>query len=68
MEGAWEYSQSTAALIDEEVKAILAAQFEQASAILEGKRTVLDKGAKLLLEREKIEGEELKALMGDGKA
>jgi len=68
MEGAWEYSQTTAALIDEEVKAILAAQFERASAILEGKRTVLDKGAKLLLEREKIEGEELKALMGDGKA
>jgi ATP-dependent Zn protease len=31
--------------------------------ILGEKREVLDKGAKILLEKEKIEGEELKALV-----
>lgn len=32
--------------------------------ILRGYREILDRGAKVLLEKEKIDGEELKALMG----
>ncbi len=60
-----EYSQSTAELIDNEVRQIIARQYEQASNILQEKRAVLETGAKLLLEREKIDGEEPKALMGE---
>jgi cell division protease FtsH len=68
VEGAWEYSPATAALIDDEVKKILSEQYERAVAVLTERRPVLDKGAKLLLEREKIEGEELKSLLEDEKA
>ncbi len=63
-EGAMEYSQGTAELIDKEVREILARQYEQAEAILRENRSALERGAKLILEREKIDGEELKALMG----
>ncbi len=60
-----ENSQGTAELIDKEVRQIIARQYEQASTILKQKRPVLETGAKLLLEREKIDGEELKALMNE---
>jgi len=63
LEGPAEYSESTAELIDSEVKEILRKQYEKALTILKEKRPVLDRGAKLLLEREKIEGEDLKALI-----
>ncbi len=63
LEGAAEYSETTAELIDSEVKEILRKQYEKAITILKEKRPILERGAKLLLEREKIEGEELKALM-----
>jgi len=63
MDGNWEYSQSTAELIDNEVRAILAREYERASSILVEQRDVLEKGAELLMEREKIDGEELRALM-----
>lgn len=63
LEGAWEYSQSTAELIDQEVRGILAEQFQRALDILEEKRQVLEKGARLLQEQEKIEGEVLQKLM-----
>jgi cell division protease FtsH len=63
MEGAVEYSESTAELIDNEVRDIIAEQYARAHSILEHKKDVLDKAAIVLLEREKIEGEDLKALM-----
>ncbi len=63
MDGNWDYSQSTAELIDNEVRAILAREYERASSILAEQRDVLEKGAELLMEREKIDGEELRALM-----
>lgn len=63
-QGKGEYSEETARLIDEEVRGIIEAQYEVAKGILQEKRDVLSKGAVLLLEKEKIEGEELKALMG----
>jgi cell division protease FtsH len=65
-EGAVEYSESTAEVIDNEVREIISEQYQRAMTILKGFREVLAKGAKLLLEREKIEGEELKTLMKEG--
>jgi len=58
-----EYSEATAELIDNEVRDIVQRQYEISLAILRAKRPVLENGARLLLEKEKIEGEELKKLM-----
>ena len=63
MEGAVEYSEATAELIDGEVSEIINNQYSRAMEILREKREIIDRGAELLLEKEKIEGEELKALM-----
>jgi cell division protease FtsH len=62
-EGAVEYSEATAELIDSEVREIINSQYKRTMEILLEKRDVLDEGAKILLEKEKIEGDELKALM-----
>jgi cell division protease FtsH len=61
-----DYSEATAELIDREIRAIIDSEYGKAKAILANKRDVLEKGAALLLQREKIEGTELMALM-DGK-
>jgi cell division protease FtsH len=61
-----EYSESTAELIDQEVRSIIGEQYAKAQEILRDKKEVLLKGAGLLLEKEKIDGEELKALMEGG--
>jgi cell division protease FtsH len=58
-----DYSEATAELIDREIRAIIESEYGKAKAILAGKRDVLEKGATLLLQREKIEGTELMALM-----
>jgi cell division protease FtsH len=63
MEGAVEYGEATAELIDGEVRDIVNQQYAKALEILRQKREFLNKGAELLLEKEKIEGAELKALM-----
>jgi cell division protease FtsH len=65
VEGAIEYSEATAELIDSEVRDIINQQYARALEILQQKREILNKGAGLLLEKEKIEGTELKALMGE---
>jgi cell division protease FtsH len=65
IEGAAEYSEATAELIDNEVREIISHQYTRAIEILQGKKEVLQQGAKILLEKEKIEGTELKALMGE---
>ena len=65
MEGANEYSEATAELIDNEVREIINTQYAKTREILEQRRDVLDKGAQLLLEKEKIEGTELEILMGE---
>jgi len=62
-QGSTEYSEATADLIDREVKSIISEQYVKAQGILKERKEVLLKGAELLLEREKIDGEELKALM-----
>ena len=63
MEGAVEYSEATAELIDNEVRQIINDQYAKTRQILAEKKDILDKGAQLLLEKEKIEGAEIKALM-----
>ncbi|MBN2124222.1 MAG: ATP-dependent zinc metalloprotease FtsH [Deltaproteobacteria bacterium] len=64
MKGDAEYSEETARLIDHEVKEILDRQYSVALEILRGKRGVMEEAVGLLLEKEKIQGEELMALMG----
>ena len=63
MEGAVEYSEATAELIDSEVREIINNQYKRTMEILSEKRDILDQGAEILLEKEKIEGDELNALM-----
>jgi cell division protease FtsH len=63
LEGAVDYSEATAEMIDHEVREIIQEQYSKALEILGGKRDILGKGAQVLLEKEKIEGKELKALM-----
>jgi len=59
-----EYSEATAQMIDAEVKEISDAQYAKALDILRGKRDILEKAAHVLLDKEKIHGDELKKLMG----
>ena len=65
MEGAAEYSEATAEIIDAEVTQIISQQYARAQEILTGKRRVLEKGAALLLDQEKIEGRVIKDLLDD---
>ncbi|HEX7534777.1 MAG TPA: cell division protein FtsH, partial [Syntrophales bacterium] len=58
-----DYSNATAEAIDEEIKTIISTEYAKALEILISKKEILQKGAELLLEKEKIEGAELKALM-----
>lgn len=64
LEGAVEYSEATAELIDREVKEIISEQYSRALAILQQNKDVMERAAQLLLEKEKIEGAELRSLMG----
>ena len=58
-----EYSEATAEAIDAEMKEIIDQEYQIALDILKEKRDVLAKGAQLLLEKEKIDGEEIRALL-----
>jgi cell division protease FtsH len=65
MQGAVEYSEATAEIIDAEVKEIIQQQYDVALEILTNNRELLKKGAAVLLEKETITGDELKALEKD---
>jgi len=65
-QGAAEYSEATAELIDDEVRIIISEQYARALEILKGKKEVMEKAVRLLLEKEKIDGKELEALMAAG--
>ena len=52
------YSEETAGVIDEEIKKIIDAAYEEAKAILIRNRDKLDQVAAVLIEKEKITGEE----------
>ena len=58
-----QYSEETAREIDQAVRRIMSEQYQKAKEILSERRVALDEGAKLLLDREKIEGAELEEIM-----
>jgi cell division protease FtsH len=58
-----EYSEETSREIDAEIKRIMDEAHQRAREILREKKAILDKVAKILLEREVITGEELKQLV-----
>ncbi|MCX7667791.1 MAG: ATP-dependent zinc metalloprotease FtsH, partial [Atribacterota bacterium] len=58
-----DYSEATAEAIDEEIKTIISTEYERAKEILLNHLEVLQKGARLLLEKEKLEGEDIRALL-----
>ncbi len=62
-EGGGEYSEATAEAIDLEVQEIISRQYEKALEIVETAKAVLKRAAGVLMEKEKIEGAELKAIM-----
>ncbi|MGD8897837.1 MAG: ATP-dependent zinc metalloprotease FtsH [Acidobacteriota bacterium] len=63
MEGPRGISEETAREIDEAVRRILDEQYERAKRILAERREVLEEGARMLLEKEIIQGAELAALL-----
>ena len=58
-----DYSEFTAQAIDREVQALITAEYGRALEILKTRKDALIRGARLLLEKEKIEGDEIKALL-----
>ncbi|RLA88420.1 MAG: cell division protein FtsH [Deltaproteobacteria bacterium] len=58
-----DYSEGTAQEIDREVSALIENAHHRAKAILESKREILEKVAKILLEKEVLEGDDLRALL-----
>ena len=62
---AGDYSEATSEEIDKEIRRIFSTEYAKALDILKSKQDILNKGAKLLLEKEKLDGADLKALMGN---
>jgi cell division protease FtsH len=58
------HAEETAREIDAEVKRILGEAHNEARRVLRERRDILDELSKRLLDREVIEGEELRALLG----
>ena len=57
------YSEKTAAVIDEEIESIVMAQYSKALELLQNSMNKLHETAKVLFEKEKITGEEFRAIM-----
>ena len=62
-QGVPDYSEATSELIDTEIKRIIGEGYKKAFDILKEKKMVLEKAVVILLEKEKIDGEELKAII-----
>jgi small GTP-binding protein len=58
-----DFSEDTAAAIDEEVSQLVAEAYKRATAVLKGNRTVLDELAEMLVERETVDAEDLQELL-----
>lgn len=58
-----DYSEATAQMIDQEIRGIISGEYKKALEILNSKKGVLIKAAQLLLEKEKIEGDDIKVLL-----
>ncbi len=59
------YSEETAGIIDEEIKKIIDSAYSKAKEILNANRDKLDKVAEILIEKEKITGEEFDAIFSE---
>ena len=57
------YSEKTAAIIDEEIESVVMTQYEKALNLLKEAMPKLHETAKILFEREKISGEDFRAIM-----
>lgn len=64
-DGASDYSEATAQAIDDEVKQILSGQYQRALKLLTDKKQILEKGAKSLLKKEKMDAAELQKLVDE---
>jgi cell division protease FtsH len=62
------YSEETARLIDEEVKQIVANALNEARRILRDRRDILERVTRYLLEKEVMEGDDLRAIMNQPRA
>jgi cell division protease FtsH len=60
----YEASEETVREIDQEVRSLIGQARDRAREILQGRRELLDKVARLLLEKETVEGDELRELIG----
>jgi cell division protease FtsH len=60
------YSEEKAAEIDKEISGVVEETHQRVRKILGGKREVLNQLAKLLLEKEIVQGDEMRALLGKG--
>jgi cell division protease FtsH len=58
-----DYSELTSQAIDAEIQQIISSQYKVALDILKEKKELLTKGARLLLEKEKIDQDDIKTLM-----
>ncbi|MBU4354457.1 MAG: ATP-dependent zinc metalloprotease FtsH [Proteobacteria bacterium] len=61
--GSKDYSETTALEIDQEVAALVSRAHQRAREVLEKQREVLAKAAKILLEKEVLEGDELREIL-----
>ncbi len=61
-----DYSEQTAQEIDSEVKAIISSCYEKARSVLTEHKNQLQSVAEALLERETLDGEDVKILLSDG--
>ena len=59
-----DYSEATAQEIDREVSSLISRAHGRAREILQDKKPVLERLAKLLLEKEVLEGDELRQVLG----
>jgi cell division protease FtsH len=62
-----DYSEATAQEIDREVSSLVDKAYKRAKEILESKRDTLDKVAQVLLDKEVLEGEELRQFLNEKK-
>ncbi len=60
---AGDYSEATAEIIDQEIREKIGREYERALAILREKKEILIRGARLLLEKEKLDSAEIRALL-----
>ncbi len=59
------YSEKTAAVIDEEIESVVMTQYKKALELLNGAMPKLHKVAQILFEREKLSGEEFREIMSE---